>query len=71
MASWKTSQRVDYDRIAHLYDAPDRVHDVDPNLNAFIDQRPDLDPAVLSILDVGFRPLAGRRTYPVDVGLEP
>jgi ubiquinone/menaquinone biosynthesis C-methylase UbiE len=46
-------QRVNYDQIAHLYDAPDRGHDVDPNLVNFLEERDDLDPSTLSVLDVG------------------
>ena len=61
-------QRVDYDEIAHLYDAPDRRHDVDPNLIAYLDERTDLDPASMSILDVGCgtgrQVSANRSAYP-------
>jgi SAM-dependent methyltransferase len=46
-------QRVNYDEIAHLYDSPDRQHDVDPNLSTFLDECEDLDASSISILDVG------------------
>jgi SAM-dependent methyltransferase len=45
--------RVDYDRIAHLYDEPQRDHDVDANLAASFGDHPDLPPALARILDVG------------------
>src|SRR5688572_7611978 len=45
--------RVDYDLIAHLYDEPMREHAVDERLLAFLDQRPDLDPSTVRVLDVG------------------
>jgi SAM-dependent methyltransferase len=43
--------RIDYDRIAHLYDERERDHDVDPGLIAFLDGR-EPSPAV-RVLDVG------------------
>lgn len=46
-------QRVNYDKIAHLYDEPLRDHSVDPNLLAFLKQRPDRKPSSLRVLDVG------------------
>jgi SAM-dependent methyltransferase len=49
----KRPPRVDYDRIAHLYDEAQRDHDVDANLVAFFGDRPDLSPALARILDVG------------------
>ena len=46
-------QRVDYDQIAHLYDEPQRDHDIDANLASFFGARPDLPPTLARILDVG------------------
>lgn len=46
-------QRVNYDKIAHLYDEPLRNYDVDVHLLAFLEDRPDLSPALLHVLDVG------------------
>ena len=44
--------RVDYDAIAHLFDAgPHRTKTVDPELCAFIGQRISVD--TLSVLDLG------------------
>jgi SAM-dependent methyltransferase len=43
--------RLDYDEIAHLYDEPERDHPVDPNLLAYLRERPA--PARLCVLDVG------------------
>lgn len=48
-----TPYRIDYDRIAHLYDEPARDHDADANLRQFLDQRPWLDPAQIAVLDMG------------------
>src|SRR5437667_11358167 len=46
------SARVNYDRIAHLYDAqPYRAKSVDPELLAFISQR--TSPDTLATLDIG------------------
>jgi ubiquinone/menaquinone biosynthesis C-methylase UbiE len=48
----RTSSRVDYDAIAHLYDGqPYRGKTADPELAAFVAQRGSLDR--LSILDIG------------------
>ncbi|HEY3909866.1 MAG TPA: methyltransferase domain-containing protein [Stellaceae bacterium] len=48
----KPSPRVDYDRIAHLYDAqPYRAKSVDPELLVFLGQRRPAD--IPAILDVG------------------
>jgi ubiquinone/menaquinone biosynthesis C-methylase UbiE len=48
----KSSPRVDYDAIAHLYDTqPYRAKTVDPELVAFLGQRESSD--TLSILDIG------------------
>jgi ubiquinone/menaquinone biosynthesis C-methylase UbiE len=46
-------QRVNYDKIAHLYDEPLRNHTVDTNLLHFLDQRPEIGHASLRTLDVG------------------
>lgn len=46
-------QRVNYDKIAHLYDEPLRDYGVDGNLLAFVTERPDIDPSSLAVLDVG------------------
>ena len=46
-------RRVDYDRIAHLYDEPLRAHALDPNLVQFLNERPDLAPEQTRILDIG------------------
>lgn len=46
-------QRVNYDTIAEHYDEPLRDHRVDPSLLAFLDERPDLDPSTVRLLDVG------------------
>lgn len=45
--------RVNYDEIAHLYDVPLRDHPIDPNLVAFLQQRPPHLPTPVRILDVG------------------
>jgi ubiquinone/menaquinone biosynthesis C-methylase UbiE len=45
--------RVDYDRIAHLYDEPIRDHAPDEHFRRCLAARPDLDPASAHILDVG------------------
>src|SRR5215218_5415844 len=45
--------RVDYDQIAHLYDESIRDHVVDERLLAFLNERPDLTPESIRILDVG------------------
>jgi ubiquinone/menaquinone biosynthesis C-methylase UbiE len=46
-------QRVNYDRIASLYDEPGRDHVVDPDLLDFLEQRPHFSLASLRVLDVG------------------
>jgi len=47
-------KRVDYDKIAHLYDAqPYRQKEVDPNLLAFLNDQSDGTRTSLSILDIG------------------
>lgn len=45
--------RVDYDKIAHLYDEPCRDHAVDPNLKAYLADHPAIDRESLKVLDVG------------------
>jgi ubiquinone/menaquinone biosynthesis C-methylase UbiE len=45
--------RVDYDRIAHLYDEPMRAHPPDERLRAFLAGRPDLPLSDVRVLDVG------------------
>lgn len=48
------SQRVNYDEIAESYDAHTfRKKDVDPDLLAFLQARPECTSASLSILDIG------------------
>ena len=49
----RPTDRVDYDRIAALYDEPARAHDVDPHLLAFIESMDDETAAALRVLDVG------------------
>lgn len=70
--------RVNYDKIAHVYDAhPHRVKPVDPNLRAFLDHRPDLTPTEVAVLDVGCgtgaQLVANRSDFPAArfVGLDP
>ena len=46
-------QRVDYDRIAHLYDEPARDHSVDPQLVAFLDEHVGCQSGDTRILDLG------------------
>jgi len=48
-----SKQRVDYDEIAHLYDEPLRDHEVDSYLISFLNERSDLSPSKISILDIG------------------
>jgi ubiquinone/menaquinone biosynthesis C-methylase UbiE len=46
--------RVQYDQIAHLYDAqPYRHKEVDPHVLAFLREHPAVDRACLTILDLG------------------
>lgn len=45
--------RVNYDQIAHLYDEPLRDHPVNPDLLAYLEERPHLSPATMRVLDVG------------------
>ena len=44
-----SKQRLNYDRIAHLYDEPIRDYNVDPNLVDFLAQQPQSK----RILDLG------------------
>ena len=44
--------RLDYDKIAHLYDEPVRDHRLDSHLVSFVEARSDTDEADLAILDV-------------------
>src|SRR5688572_19184254 len=46
-------QRLNYNQIAHLYDEPIRDHAVDPNLLAYLEERPALSPSEARVLDVG------------------
>jgi ubiquinone/menaquinone biosynthesis C-methylase UbiE len=46
-------QRVNYDKIAHLYDEPGRDHILDPGLAAYLAQHPWLDKPEIRVLDVG------------------
>jgi SAM-dependent methyltransferase len=48
-----SSQRVNYDLIAHVYDEPLRDHDVDSNLLGFLSERPAWRSADIRILDTG------------------
>ena len=48
-----TSQRVNYDLIAHLYDEPGRDYETDRNLVDFLNQRPDDRSSGMRILDLG------------------
>jgi SAM-dependent methyltransferase len=64
--------RVDYDRIAHLYDEPYRDHVVDPNLLDFLGAADDETAAALRVLDVGCgtgRQLAANRQRMRDIVL--
>ena len=64
--------RVDYDRIAHLYDEPSRDHIVDPHLVDFLEAADDETAATLRVLDVGCgtgRQLAANRQRMPDVAL--
>jgi ubiquinone/menaquinone biosynthesis C-methylase UbiE len=49
----RAGQRVDYDRIAHLYDEPLRDHDPDPDLSEYLLERPQSDVSELVVLDMG------------------
>ncbi len=47
------TQRLDYDRIAHLFDEPLRDHEVDPHLVRFLEEDARRRAQDVSILDVG------------------
>lgn len=53
MKSDLSKQRVNYNKIAHLYDEPLRDHAVDENLMAYLTERPLLNPTNLRLLDMG------------------
>lgn len=71
-----SQQRVDYDRIAHLYDEPLRDHAIDSNLLRFLSERSELRPTELRVLDIGCgtgkQIAANRRAFadPLMVGLD-
>ena len=48
-----SSQRVNYDLIAHLYDEPGRDYEPDENLIDFLNQRTDRHYSAVRILDMG------------------
>jgi SAM-dependent methyltransferase len=48
-----STQRVDYNLIAHLYDEPGRDYDTDPNLIKFLEERADQPLSRTRILDMG------------------
>lgn len=48
-----TGLRIDYDRIAHLYDEPGRDHVVDANLLSFLEERGKAGGAGVRIIDIG------------------
>lgn len=48
-----SSQRVNYDLIAHLYDEPTRDYDIDPNLVKFLNERIDCPSSHTRVLDMG------------------
>jgi len=47
-----SKQRLNYDKIAHLYDEPIRDYDVDPNLVDYLAQRPSSEDKI-RVLDLG------------------
>lgn len=49
----RIGQRVDYDRIAHLYDEPLRDHAPDPGLSKYLLENPKLGASDLRVLDMG------------------
>jgi ubiquinone/menaquinone biosynthesis C-methylase UbiE len=63
-----TGQRVNYDRIAHLYDEPIRDHFPDPELAEYLREHPRHRTSGLAILDMGCgtgkQLAADRKTYP-------
>ncbi|MBI2888244.1 MAG: methyltransferase domain-containing protein [Chloroflexi bacterium] len=46
-------RRIDYDKIAHLYDDPVRDHPLDEELVVFFREHPSLDPHRACVLDIG------------------
>ncbi len=48
-----TTHRVDYDRIAHLYDEPGRDYQADAELLRFLQQKAGGEPSSLRALDLG------------------
>jgi ubiquinone/menaquinone biosynthesis C-methylase UbiE len=48
-----TSQRVNYDLIAHLYDEPGRDYETDRNLANFLKEKNDHQSSYIRILDMG------------------
>jgi ubiquinone/menaquinone biosynthesis C-methylase UbiE len=64
----RSGQRVDYDRIAHLYDEPLRDHTPDPGLSAYLLEHPQPGASGIRVLDMGCgtgkQLAANRETYP-------
>ncbi len=48
-----SSQWVNYDQIAHIYDEPGRDYDADPDLVKFLHERVDLQSPPVHMLDTG------------------
>lgn len=46
-------QRVNYDKIAHLYDEPSRDHIVDSNLIECLEGHPEFEKTEIRVLDIG------------------
>ena len=64
----RAGQRVDYDRIAHLYDEPLRDFTADPNLAKYLLEHPQSSVSELVVLDMGCgtgkQLAANREKYP-------
>ena len=64
----RAGQRVDYDRIAHLYDEPLRDHAPDPDLSEYLLEHPRPGASGLVVLDMGCgtgkQLAANREKYP-------